>query len=65
MDSLKSNSQSQIMQFTSEIDQFQQRWQQEHLSNKIDFTDLDYHLKLLRKSRSEWDALMQNQKRLK
>lgn len=65
MDSLKSNSQSQIMQFTSEIDQFQQRWQQEHLSNKIVFTDLDCHLKLLRKSRSDWDALMQNQKRLK
>ncbi|KAI9564905.1 hypothetical protein GHT06_008646 [Daphnia sinensis] len=64
MDSLKSNSQSQIMQFTSEIDQFQQRWQQEHLSDKIDFTNLDYHLKLLQKSRGEWNALMQNQKRL-
>lgn len=65
LDSLKSNSQSQIIKFTSEIDQFYQRWQQEHPPDKLDMTNLDQYLKLLRKSRKEWDELMQNQMRLK
>lgn len=65
LDSLKSNSQSQIIKFTTEIDQFYQRWQQEHPPDKLDMTNLDQYLKLLRKSRKEWDELMQNQMRLK
>lgn len=65
LDSLKSNSQSQIIKFTSEIDQFYQRWQQEHPPDRLDMTNLDQYLKLLRKSRREWNELMQNQIRLK
>lgn len=68
LDSLKSNTQSQIIQFTTQVDQFHQRWQQERLSDKFlqsDGQNFDQYVTLLRNSRSDWNAITQSQNRLK
>ena len=68
LDSLKSNSQSQIIEFTSQIDQFHRRWQKERPSDKLlksDEKDFNQYLDLLQNIRREWNGLKQSQIRLK
>ncbi len=68
LDSLKSNSQSQIIEFTSQIEQFHIRWQKERPSDKLfksDGKNFKQHLDQLQNIRREWNLLKQNQIRLK
>lgn len=70
MDDLKLNSQSQIIQFTSRIETFYQRWQQERPSNAIVVNEnqqehFERCLLVLQNFRNEWNGMMQDRILLK